>query len=244
VSNRIDAMPTKAQLKAIDNLIRFYQRAESQQVISTVREQVLVALRESAALKPHIHSMKSRIKSPERLRNKLVRKLRDATARGRPFDIPRESLFTRVGDLVGIRLLHLHTRQFEQIDGALREIFDEQRYRLAEKPFARTWDDEYRAYFSGLGIRVQSSPTMYTSVHYSIEPVSRTRVRCEIQVRTLMEEVWGEVDHTFNYPEPTESVACSEQIKALARATSSATRLVDAIFLTASDLRSAGRGRR
>jgi ppGpp synthetase/RelA/SpoT-type nucleotidyltranferase len=51
-----------------------------------------------------------------------------------------------------------------------------------------------------------------------------------------MEEVWGEVDHTLNYPHPTDSVPCREQIRALARSTSSATRLVDAIFATVADI--------
>jgi putative GTP pyrophosphokinase len=50
-----------------------------------------------------------------------------------------------------------------------------------------------------------------------------------------MEEVWGEVDHKFNYPHPSKSLACREQIRALARATSAATRLVDAIFATSAD---------
>jgi putative GTP pyrophosphokinase len=154
------------------------------------------------------------------------------------FDITEKNLFVELGDLIGIRILHLHTRQFEQIDKALRAIFKERKYRLVERPFARTWDDEYRGYFRSLGIKVQASPTMYTSVHYSIEPVSRTKIVCEIQVRTLMEEVWGEVDHTFNYPDPIQSVACGEQIQALARVTSSATRLVDAIFATVEDIHS------
>jgi ppGpp synthetase/RelA/SpoT-type nucleotidyltranferase len=57
----------------------------------------------------------------------------------------------------------------------------------------------------------------------------------EIQVRTLMEEVWGEVDHTMNYPYPVESLACREQLKVLARVTSSASRLVDSIFATVAD---------
>ena len=54
----------------------------------------------------------------------------------------------------------------------------------------------------------------------------------ESQVRTLMEEVGGEVDHTMNYPNPVESLACREQLKLLARVTSSAGRLVDSIFAT------------
>jgi len=47
-------------------------------------------------------------------------------------------------------MLHLHTKQFAQIDHELRSIFDEQKFRLIEGPFARTWDDEYREFFSSL----------------------------------------------------------------------------------------------
>lgn len=82
------------------------------------------------------------------------------------------------------------------------------------------------------GIETQDSPSMYTSVHYVVSSASRTKITAEIQVRTLMEEVWGEVDHTIKYPEKNASLACREQLKVLARATSTATRLVDAIFLT------------
>ena len=89
-----------------------------------------------------------------------------------------------------------------------------------------------REYFNKLSIETQSSPSMYTSVHYVIGSGSRTQVTCEIQVRTLMEEVWGEVDHTINYPHASSSLSCREQLKVLARVTSSATRLVDAIFAT------------
>ena len=71
---------------------------------------------------------------------------------------------------------------------------------------------------------------MYTSVHYVVSSASRTKITCEIQVRTLMEEVWGEVDHAINYPDPSELLSCREQLKVLARVTSSATRLVDSIF--------------
>jgi len=72
---------------------------------------------------------------------------------------------------------------------------------------------------------------MYTSVHYVVQPNSISELTCEIQVRTLMEEVWGEVDHKINYPEKADSLSCREQIKVLARVTSSCSRLVDSIFL-------------
>lgn len=103
---------------------------------------------------------------------------------------------------------------------------------LCEEPFARTWDDEYRRFFQECGFETQPSPSLYTSVHYVVESSSRKTTTCEIQVRTLMEEVWGEVEHSINYPHDVDSLACREQLKVLARVTSSATRLVDSIFLT------------
>ena len=86
-----------------------------------------------------------------------------------------------------------------------------------------------------MGIQTKKSPSLYTSVHYVIAPNLRTPLTCEIQVRTLADELWGEVDHTIKYPHPSESLACSEQIKVLARVTSSCTRLVDAIFVSHQD---------
>ena len=70
---------------------------------------------------------------------------------------------------------------------------------------------------------------MYTSVHYIVEP-HYNKDACEIQVRTLAEELWGEVSHTINYPHKTDSIACNEQLAALARVASGCTRLVDSIF--------------
>lgn len=49
-------------------------------------------------------------------------------------------------------------------------------------------------------------------------------------MRTLFEEIWGEIDHTINYPHVTDSIACKEQLKVLAKLISSGTRLSDSIF--------------
>ena len=89
----------------------------------------------------------------------------------------------------------------------------------------------------GIGITTTVSANMYSSVHYVIEASSKTKFTCEIQVRTLAEEVWGEVDHNFNYPHATDSVACREQIRVLARVASSCSRLVDSIFKSYADFK-------
>ena len=196
-------------------------------------DQLSKAILGSPNLMAHVHSTKSRLKSPEHLRDKLYRKLHDAKAKGKKFNISEKNLFYRINDLAGFRILHLHSQQFVAIDLELRSVFKEYRFPLFELPKARTWDDEYREFFRSAGIRSIKSPKMYTSVHYVVQSNSETKRTCEIQVRTLAEELWGEVDHTMNYPRESSIASCREQIKVLARVTSSCSRLVDSIFRSA-----------
>jgi GTP pyrophosphokinase len=219
---------TKAQRQQIDDLVTHY--IVNQETASTLLEILRVHITGDKVLKPFIHSIKSRVKDPEHLRDKLERKFLESRKMRRAFGIDKDNLFVKINDLAGFRILHLHTREMESIHTALLQMFDRERYVLREKPFARTWDDESRSYFKEIGIKTKSSPSLYTSVHYVINANSQAKATCEIQVRTLMEEVWGEVDHVMNYPHKSDSIACAEQIKALARVTSSATRLVDSIF--------------
>lgn len=73
---------------------------------------------------------------------------------------------------------------------------------------------------------------MYTTVHYDVVANRETGIRCELQVRTLMDEVWAEVSHRVNYPMDSPSATCQDQLKVLARLTSGCGRLVDSIFKT------------
>lgn len=217
-----------AELKLIDGLVQHY--VDNQQSFILLLSQLTDFVETSRTLKKLAHSVKGRVKDPDHLRAKLIRKGLEAKSKGETFPYTRENLFQKINDLAGFRILHLHTTQIEEINRELLAIFEEQRW-LKLEASARTWDDESRKYFSDIGIATEDSKTMYTSVHYVVQPNSRTALTCEIQVRTLMEEVWGEVDHQINYPEKADSLSCREQIKVLARVTSSCSRLVDSIFL-------------
>lgn len=221
---------TKREERQIEAILAAY--AANLHLVEQFLDQVVNALQRSQELSPHIHSIKQRIKEPEHLRDKLQRKIIRAKSTGVPFEVTPDNLLTQINDLSGIRILHLYTRQIEDIDLALRSVIKEYGIDLVEGPFARTWDDESRKYFHSIGIETEDSPTLYTSVHYVVGSDSKLPTTCEIQVRTLMEEVWGEVDHSINYPSPTPILASSEQLAVLARVTSSATRLVDSIFVT------------
>jgi putative GTP pyrophosphokinase len=218
---------TKGELKQVKQLVSHFVANHHQ--FERIARELDAAFTTSPRLRPFVHSLKWRIKDPEHLQDKLLRKWVQAKKGGRAFMIEPRNLFQKINDLVGFRILHLHTRQMTELNSALIDSLSEG-YRLIEGPSARTWDDESREYFKGIGIRTEASETMYTSVHYVFETRSVTKFTCEVQVRTLAEELWGEVDHSFNYPRATDVVACREQIKVLARLTSACTRLVDSIY--------------
>jgi ppGpp synthetase/RelA/SpoT-type nucleotidyltranferase len=219
---------TKKELNHIKALVDHYVSQRS--VVETLLNGLSNHILGSKSLMHHIHSTKGRLKDADHLEDKLLRKLREAKEKNKAFDITEANLLFKINDLAGFRILHLHTGQIVSIDKELRAVLAEHKYKLFEKPEAKTWDDESREFFAKCGLKSVKSPSMYTSVHYVVESNSRTKMTCEIQVRTLAEELWGEVDHTMNYPHKTEIESCREQIKVLARATSTCSRLVDSIF--------------
>ncbi len=99
-----------------------------------------------------------------------------------------------------------------------------------EPPKAYTWDPESKQFFEGLEIEVQVKESFYTSVHYLIKPREDSPICCELQVRTLFEEIWGEVEHSINYPDKTSNIPCREQLLVLAKLVGAGSRLVDSIY--------------
>lgn len=175
---------------------------------------------------PIIHSIKSRIKDPEHLADKLNRKL----AKG--IIITKDNIFTSITDFIGVRVLHLYQDQFEPIHSAITEKVENGDWIFIEEPKAYTWDPESVQFYQELNIQTEVRETFYTSIHYLIKPNNQNPICCELQVRTLFEEIWGEIDHTINYPHPTDSLACKEQLRVLQKLVSTGTRLADSIFRT------------
>lgn len=176
-------------------------------------------------LKGIVHTTKMRLKDPEHVIDKVKRK------RKRGIIVDEENFFKEVTDLAGVRVLHLHLDQFVKIHNAIKNQVEEGEWCFVEEPFAYTWDPDSKKFFEGLGLSTKVKGSYYTSIHYLVKPNRKhTNVCCEIQVRTLFEEIWGEIDHSINYPHPTGSVACREELRVLARLTNAGSRLADAIF--------------
>lgn len=173
---------------------------------------------------PIVHSIKYRLKDREHLRKKIIRKW---DSKG---GINKSNFYTAITDFAGIRVLHLFPSQFNDIHVEIMKQIKEEEWFLVEKPKAYTWDPETDHFFRSLGLECELKDSFYTSVHYLVSPKKYSDIKCEIQVRTLFEEIWGEIDHNINYPEQCSSIACREQLRVLSKLISTGSRLSEAIL--------------
>ena len=214
----------------IDRAIKHF--VEHRHLFVTFAESLVPCFTNHPQLGKLIQFIKYRIKDEDSLRAKLER-LTVSAAPGLMNDPVNElNLFEKISDLAGLRIIHLHTDQLKIIHSLILEILREQQYAIAGSPTAYYWDVEYKELFENIGLKTEPRGTMYTTVHYDIVANQRTKIKCELQVRSLVDEVWGEVSHRINYPTKSPSTTCQDQLKVLARLTSGCGRLVDSIFKT------------
>lgn len=142
-----------------------------------------------------IHSVKSRVKNPERLIEKVIRKTEDRRSKyGDSFNFSVCNYKDEINDLIGIRAIHIFKQDWEEIHTFILDT-----WKVIEiTANVREGDDVKR--FEELNIEIKSRPSGYRSVHYLIEfyPTNE-KVIAEIQVRTIFEEGYGEIDHQLRY---------------------------------------------
>ena len=142
-----------------------------------------------------VHSVRYRIKDSEHLLAKIIRKKIEDPER----EITIQNYKSSITDLIGIRAIHLFKEDWVFIHKFIEDNWD-----LQEQPFAyiREGDvgpcvEEYEKY----KCNVKLHPHGYRSVHYLIQArPGRDPYIAEIQVRTIFEEGWSEIDHTIKYP--------------------------------------------
>jgi ppGpp synthetase/RelA/SpoT-type nucleotidyltranferase len=148
----------------------------------------------------NINYIKNRIKEDDHLIAKIVRK----NIEGKNINL--KNYKEQITDLIGIRILHLFKDDWKEIHKFITENFP-----LHENPicYVRSGDilqkdqkkieEEYRNDFDGLEIK--NHPEGYRSIHYVVSFTHTKKTYfIEIQVRTIFEEGWSEIDHIFRYP--------------------------------------------
>lgn len=142
-----------------------------------------------------VHSVKSRVKKPDRLIEKIIRKTSDRKDKyGKDFYFTVDNYKDEINDLIGIRAIHIFKQEWERIHNFIINT-----WKVTEIT-ANVRDGDDTSGFEELGIEIKSRKSGYRSVHYLIEfyPTSQ-KVIAEIQVRTIFEEGYGEIDHKLRY---------------------------------------------
>lgn len=142
-----------------------------------------------------IHSVKSRIKEPDRLIEKIIRKTSNRKAKhGNDFKFTVDNYKNEINDLIGIRVIHIFKDQWQDIHEVIIKTWN------VIEITANVREGDNTEIFDDLNIEVKSRSSGYRSVHYLVEfyPTNQ-KVIAEIQVRTIFEEGYGEIDHKLRY---------------------------------------------
>ncbi|PSV43030.1 RelA/SpoT domain-containing protein [Photobacterium sp. GB-36] len=147
----------------------------------------------------YVHSVRWRVKDPQHLMEKIVRKTQanTPTFKQKYVGINPTNYDRIVTDLIGVRALHLFKEDCLPVHDYLC-----QEWKNAEPPiyYVRNGDDKV---FTELpsDVEVKIHPAGYRSLHYVFgsQPLNHT-VFTEVQVRTIFEEGWTEIDHKIRYP--------------------------------------------
>ena len=214
-------MLSSTDRRRIDEAAGYFM--DNRHLFESFAQSLMAYFENSPELGEFIHFIKYRIKNKGSLRTKLERILTSAGD---------QDLVDRITDFAGVRIIHLHMDQLSSIHPLIKAILEEQKCELLENPKAYCWDMEHEDMFRKMDIDPIRRDSMYMTVHYDIVANQRKRITCELQIRSLTDELWGEVSHRINYPVESPSTSCQDQLKVLARLTSGCGRLVDSIFKT------------
>lgn len=140
---------------------------------------------------PYVHSLSYRVKEVSHLVEKIIRKNPKQLEKGDAITISNYE--DKITDLMGIRVLLLFKEDWLQVHEYLLENYGSA---LLELPFVHVRvGDDTSLYEGKIEIR-QDKP--YRSAHYVLG--TENGIGIEIQVRTLYEEAWSEIDHKLRYP--------------------------------------------
>ncbi len=142
-----------------------------------------------------VHSVKMRTKNKKHLVEKLIRKTENRRKKyGEDFNFTLDNYKDEITDLVGIRVIHIFKEDWEEIHSFISKM-----WKIIEI-VANIREGDNTKRFRELDIEVHSRLSGYRSVHYLIESYPTTeKVITEIQVRTIFEEGYGEIDHQLRY---------------------------------------------
>lgn len=159
---------------------------------------------------------------------KLLEKLLEKRRKNPDYYIDVNNYKSEITDLIGIRVLHLYKDQAAPIDKFIRDTWD-----LREKCTIYYRQGDYSKQEEPKNndlFNFKVHPFGYRSWHYLISSQATKNVHiAEIQVRTIFEEGWSEIDHQLRYPNNMNDVQLTKQLLVLNRVAGSADEMATVI---------------
>jgi ppGpp synthetase/RelA/SpoT-type nucleotidyltranferase len=167
--------------------------------------------------KESLHTIIYRIKDELRIIEKIDKQNKALEAGAPP--ITGKNYRTRVGDLLGVRIICLRLSDIGKVEAYLGLLSDEKILRFVKGP------DQKRSFIlpidpgESISDGMDLSYSGYSSIHYQVElgqnsdaPSGLEDLQFEFQLRTILEEAWGEIDHKYRYVRSRNGVALPEYI--------------------------------
>ncbi|MGD9412540.1 MAG: RelA/SpoT domain-containing protein, partial [Desulfobacterales bacterium] len=152
--------------------------------------------------KESLHTIIYRIKDELRLIEKIDKQNKELEAGAAP--ISEKNYQEKVGDLLGVRIICLRLSDIGKVEAYLGLLSEEKILRFIKGP------DQKRSFIlpvdPGEFISEGSDLTFsgYSSIHYQVAlgensdaPSGLDDLQFEFQLRTILEEAWGEIDHKY-----------------------------------------------
>lgn len=150
-----------------------------------------------------VHSVRSRLKKPDSLIEKIIRKTIAAKKKGVYKKITPKNYSREIEDIIGIRILHVFKNDWYGIHSYILNILNDSHCKSKEIPIVYYRKGDEKSFVDSCkknGCVAKPHPKGYRSIHYIIDPYPRRKYgSVEIQVRTVFEDGWSEIDHKLRY---------------------------------------------
>jgi ppGpp synthetase/RelA/SpoT-type nucleotidyltranferase len=168
--------------------------------------------------KESLHTIVYRIKDELRLIEKID--IQNSRLEADEEPISEKNYQAKVGDLLGVRIICLRLSDIVKIESYLELLSEEKILCFVKGP------DKKRSFLLPVGPGdaisggIERRYSGYSSIHYQVQlgentdaPLGLKKLQLELQLRTILEEAWGEIDHKYRYVRSRRGVEIPDYIQ-------------------------------
>ena len=184
-------------------LISYLQEKEKYQRLANFMVRLMVD--DPGSPRESLHTLIYRLKDELRLIEKID--ILNTKKNRQGHKITAKNYQAGIGDLLGVRIICLRLSDIGTIEAYLKLLVEEDIFRILKGP------DQKRSFILPFQPdETQAAETAiprytgYSSIHYQLQlgenadvPAELKSLQVELQLRTILEEAWSEIDHKYRY---------------------------------------------